>query len=123
MLGAPRADGCSRAETAALDIVGAHFVRDVDPGELVAIDATGVRSIRFAEPTPKLCLFEFVYIARPDTHLYGQGVHGARQRMGEELARQAPCVDADMVMPVPESGVPAAQGYARASGFPTATAS
>src|SRR6266576_4750798 len=106
------------SETAALDIVGAHFVRDVDPGEMVAIDATGVRSIRFAEPTPKLCLFEFVYIARPDTQLYGQSVHGARQRMGEELARQAPCADADMVMPVPESGVPAAQGYARASGIP-----
>ena len=106
------------SETAALDIVGAHFVRDVEPGELVAIDATGVRSIRFAEPTPKLCLFEFVYIARPDTQLYGQSVHGARQRMGEELARQAPCADADMVMPVPESGVPAAQGYARGVGHP-----
>jgi len=106
------------SETAALDIVGAHFVRDVEPGELVAIDATGVRSIRFADATPKLCLFEFVYIARPDTQLYGQSVHGARQRMGEELARQAPCPGADMVMPVPESGVPAAQGYARASGIP-----
>jgi amidophosphoribosyltransferase len=106
------------SETAALDIVGAHFVRDVEPGELVAIDATGVRSIRFAEATPKLCLFEFVYIARPDTQLYSQSVHGARQRMGEELARQAPCPGADMVMPVPESGVPAAQGYARASGIP-----
>jgi amidophosphoribosyltransferase len=105
------------SETAALDIVGAHFVRDVEPGELVAIDASGVRSIRYAEPTPKLCLFEFVYIARPDTQLYGQSVHSARQHMGEELARQAP-VDADMVMPVPESGVPAAQGYARASGIP-----
>jgi amidophosphoribosyltransferase len=105
------------SETAALDIVGAHFVRDVEPGELVAIDASGVRSIRYAEPTPKLCLFEFVYIARPDTQLYGQSVHSARQRMGEELARQAP-VDGDMVMPVPESGVPAAQGYARASGIP-----
>ena len=105
------------SETAALDIVGAHFVRDVEPGELVAIDASGVRSIRYAEPTPKLCLFEFVYIARPDTQLYGHSVHSARQRMGEELARQAP-VDADMVMPVPESGVPAAQGYARASGIP-----
>src|SRR6478672_8586265 len=90
------------SETAALDIVGAHFVRDVEPGELVAIDATGVRSIRFAEATPKLCLFEFVYIARPDTQLYNQSVHGARQRMGEELARQAPCPGADMVMPVPE---------------------
>jgi amidophosphoribosyltransferase len=105
------------SETAALDIVGAHFVRDVEPGELVAIDATGVRSIRFAEPQPKLCLFEFVYISRPDTHLYGQSVHSARQRMGQELAHQAPAV-ADMVMPVPESGVPAAQGYAHASGIP-----
>jgi amidophosphoribosyltransferase len=105
------------SETAALDIVGAHFVRDVEPGELVAIDASGVRSIRFGEPEPSLCLFEFVYVARPDTHLYGQSVHAARQRMGEELARQAPCT-ADMVMPVPESGVPAAQGYARASGIP-----
>jgi amidophosphoribosyltransferase len=105
------------SETAALDIVGAHFVRDVEPGELVAIDASGVRSLRFADPRPTLCLFEFVYIARPDTQLYGQGVHAARQRMGEELARQAPCV-ADMVMPVPESGVPAAQGYARQSGIP-----
>src|SRR5262249_29320091 len=74
-------------------------------------------SIRYAEPQPKLCVFEFVYIARPDTQLYGQSVHAARVRMGEELARQAP-VDADMVMPVPESGVPAAQGYARASGIP-----
>jgi amidophosphoribosyltransferase len=105
------------SETAALDIVGAHFVRDVEPGELVAIDANGVRSIRYAEPKPKLCLFEFVYIARPDTQLYGQSVHSARQRMGEELARQAPAV-ADMVMPVPESGVPAAQGFARESGIP-----
>ncbi|MDQ1532982.1 MAG: amidophosphoribosyltransferase [Actinomycetota bacterium] len=105
------------SETAALDIVGAHFVRDVEPGELVAIDANGVRSIRYAEATPKLCLFEFVYIARPDTQLYGQSVHSARQRMGEELARQSP-VDGDMVMPVPESGVPAAQGYARAAGIP-----
>jgi amidophosphoribosyltransferase len=105
------------SETAALDIVGAHFVRDVEPGELVAIDASGVRSIRYAEATPKLCLFEFVYIARPDTQLYGQSVHSARQRMGEELARQSP-VEGDMVMPVPESGVPAAQGYARSSGIP-----
>jgi amidophosphoribosyltransferase len=84
---------------------------------MVAIDANGVRSLRFAEAEPKLCIFEFVYIARPDTQLYGHGVHAVRQRMGEELARQAPCV-ADMVMPVPESGVPAAQGYARESGIP-----
>ena len=105
------------SESAALDIVGAHFVRDIEPGEMVVIDATGVREQRYAEATPKLCLFEFVYFARPDTRLYNQSIHAARQRMGEELARQAP-VDVDMVMPVPESGIPAAQGYARASGIP-----
>ncbi len=106
------------SETAALDIVGAHYVRDVQPGEMVVIDAAGLRrEYRFAEPEPKLCLFEFIYFARPDTNLYGQSVHAARQRMGEELARQAP-VDADMVMPIPESGIPAGQGYARASGIP-----
>jgi amidophosphoribosyltransferase len=105
------------SETAALDIVGAHFVREIEPGEMVTIDATGLREHRFAEADPKLCLFEFVYFARPDTTLYGHSVHAARQRMGEELARQAP-VDADMVMPIPESGIPAAQGYARASGIP-----
>jgi amidophosphoribosyltransferase len=105
------------SETCGLDIVGAHYVRDVEPGEMVAIDASGVRSIRYAEAEPKLCLFEFVYISRPDTQLYGQSVHAARQRMGEELARQSPAA-ADMVMPVPESGVPAAQGFARASGLP-----
>ncbi len=105
------------SETAALDIIGAHVVREVEPGEMVTIDATGLREHRFAEPTPKLCLFEFVYFARPDSYLYGRSVHAARQRMGEELARQAP-VAADMVMPIPESGIPAAQGYARASGVP-----
>jgi amidophosphoribosyltransferase len=105
------------SETAALDIVGAHFVREVEPGEMIVIDATGVREHRFAEPDPKLCLFEFVYFARPDTYLFGRSVHAARQRMGEELARQAP-VEADMVMPVPESGIPAAQGFARAAGIP-----
>jgi amidophosphoribosyltransferase len=105
------------SETCALDIVDAHFVREVEPGEVLIIDASGVHSYRFAEPDPKLCLFEFVYFARPDTMLYGRNAHAARQRMGEELARQAP-VAADMVMPVPESGIPAAQGYARASGIP-----
>jgi amidophosphoribosyltransferase len=105
------------SETCALDIVGAHFVREVEPGEVLVIDAGGIHSRRFAEPDPKLCLFEFVYFARPDTMLYGHNVHAARQRMGEELARQAP-VAADMVMPVPESGIPAAQGYARAAGIP-----
>jgi amidophosphoribosyltransferase len=105
------------SETAALDILGAHVVREVEPGEMIVIDASGLREYRFAEPSPHLCLFEFVYFARPDTYLYGRSVHAARRHMGEELARQAP-VEADMVMPVPESGIPAAQGYAHASGIP-----
>jgi amidophosphoribosyltransferase len=105
------------SETSALDIMGAHFVRDIEPGEMVMIDEEGVRSVRFAEARPKLCVFEFVYFARPDSHLYNQSVHAVRQRMGEELARQAPA-KADMVMPVPESGVPAAQGFARELGIP-----
>jgi amidophosphoribosyltransferase len=108
------------SESPALDTIGAHFVREVDPGEMVVIDATGCRSHRpFDEDRidPRLCVFEFVYFARPDAKLYGQSVHLARQRMGEQLAEQAP-VDADLVVPVPESGVPAAQGYARASGIP-----
>ena len=108
------------SETAALDVVNAHFVREIDPGEMVVIDAAGVRSLR-PFPTdrvdPRLCIFEFVYFARPDSQLYGREVHGARRRMGELLAEQAP-VEADMVMGVPESGVPAAEGYARRSGIP-----
>jgi amidophosphoribosyltransferase len=107
------------SETPALDIVGAHFVRELEPGEMVVVDASGIRSLHPFPPSaidPKLCLFEFVYFARPDSQLYGQTVHTARQRMGELLAEQAP-VDADMVMPVPESGIPAAEGYARRSGI------
>ena len=105
------------SETCALDIVGAHFVRDVEPGELVAIDATGVRSIRFAEPNPKLCLFEFVYIARPDTQLYGQSVHGAASAWARSwrARRRATRRHGDAGSRV---GGPAAQGYARASGIP-----
>ncbi|MCB0964895.1 MAG: amidophosphoribosyltransferase, partial [Acidimicrobiales bacterium] len=108
------------SESPALDVVGADFVREVDPGEMVVIDAHGVRSVRPFPPErldPKLCVFEFVYFARPDTRLYGQSVHHARVRQGELLAEQAP-VEADMVMGVPESGIPAAEGYARASGIP-----
>ncbi|MFN8015782.1 MAG: amidophosphoribosyltransferase [Acidimicrobiia bacterium] len=104
------------SETSALDIMGAHFVRDIEPGEIVVIDANGVRSSRYANANPKMCVFEFVYFARPDSQLYNQSVHAVRQRMGEELAKQAPA-NADMVMPVPESGVPAAQGFARQSGI------
>src|SRR5215218_2130091 len=114
------------SETPALDVVGAHVVRELEPGELVVVDASGHRSVHPFPPEriePKLCLFEFVYLARPDSRLYGRNVHFARQRMGELLAEQAPLPpDPEnrpaMVMPVPESGVPAAQGFARASGIP-----
>jgi amidophosphoribosyltransferase len=108
------------SESPALDVVGAHFVRELEPGEMVVVDADGPRSFRpftDEEIDPKLCLFEFVYFARPDARLYGQIVHHARVRMGELLAEQAP-VDADLVMGVPESGIPAAEGYARRSGVP-----
>ncbi|MFS8583444.1 MAG: amidophosphoribosyltransferase [Acidimicrobiia bacterium] len=108
------------SESPALDIVGAEFVRELEPGEMVVVDDDGLRSEHpFGPdgPEPRLCLFEFVYFARPDTRLYGQSVHQARIRMGEHLAAQAPA-DADMVMGVPESGVPAAEGFARASGIP-----
>lgn len=107
------------SETAALDIVGATFVREIPPGEMVVIDETGVRSLCFAEATPRLCVFEFVYFARPDSQLHGNDVHGSRQEMGRILAREQP-VDADVVVPVPESGIPAAQGFSAASGIPYA---
>ena len=108
------------SETPALDVVGAHFVRELDPGEMVVIEDSGVRSLRpFDDQVvdPKLCLFEFVYFARPDSQLYGRSVHAARVAMGEQLAEHAP-VEVDLVMGVPESGIPAAEGYARRSGIP-----
>ncbi|WP_232323902.1 amidophosphoribosyltransferase [Catenuloplanes japonicus] len=105
------------SETPALDVVGARVVREIDPGELVVIDDEGVRTLQFAVPRPRaLCSFEFVYIARPDGRIAGVGVHAARRRMGMALARQAP-VDADLVMPIPDSSIPGAQGYAAASGI------
>ena len=106
------------SETAALDIIGARFVREIQPGEMVAIDDSGVRTYRpFDAITPSLCLFEFVYFARPDSTLYGQNIHAARRRMGEKLA-EGETVKADVVVPVPESGIPAAQGFASATGIP-----
>jgi amidophosphoribosyltransferase len=105
------------SETAALDIVGATFVREIEPGELVAIDADGVRSRRFAPARPKGCLFEYVYLARPDTTISGRSVQATRVEVGRRLAEQHP-VEADMVIPTPESGTPAAIGYAEASGIP-----
>ena len=116
------------SESPALDIVGAKFDREVEPGEVVIIGRDGPRSLwpfPAERINPTLCLFEFVYFARPDSQLYGQSVHHARVRQGELLAEQAPLPEATpypdaegMVMGVPESGVPAAEGYARASGIP-----
>jgi amidophosphoribosyltransferase len=106
------------SETPALDIVGASFVREIEPGELVAIDADGLRTQRFTEPQQRAgCVFEYVYLARPDTSISGRSVHAARVEMGRKLAKEHP-VEADLVIPVPESGTPAAVGYAQASGIP-----
>ncbi|MFZ2427159.1 MAG: amidophosphoribosyltransferase [Propioniciclava sp.] len=105
------------SETAALDIVGATFIREVEPGELIAVDSGGLRSIRFAEANPKGCLFEYVYLARPDTIIADRRVHSVRVEIGRTLALESP-VDADLVIPTPESGIPSAIGYAEASGIP-----
>ena len=105
------------SETAALDIVGASLIREIEPGELLAIDANGLRSRRFAPKDPKGCVFEYVYLARPDTTINGRVVHEARVEMGRTLAREH-AVEADLVIPTPESGTPAAIGYAQESGIP-----
>ncbi len=106
------------SETAALDMVGAQFVREVAPGEMVVIDANGLKSYSpFEDIKPGLCLFEFVYFARPDSQMYGKSIHSARYEMGRALSEEYPS-KADIVVPVPESGIPAAQGYAAASGIP-----
>lgn len=105
------------SETAALDIVGASFIREIEPGEMLTIDERGVRSRRFAVAEPKGCLFEYVYLARPDTTIAGRGVQSTRVEVGRVLAREHP-VEADLVIPTPESGTPAAIGYAEESGIP-----
>ncbi|KNX38286.1 amidophosphoribosyltransferase [Luteipulveratus halotolerans] len=105
------------SETAALQTIGASVIREVEPGEMIAIDENGLRSHHFAEPQPKGCVFEYVYLARPDAVIRGRVVHEARVEMGRQLAREHP-VDADLVIGVPESGVPAATGYAQESGIP-----
>ena len=107
------------SETCALDLVGAAFEREVAPGELVLVDEDGLRSMQAVEPAEHgaLCIFEFFYLARPDTRLEGVEVHGARVRMGERLAAEAP-VDADLVLPIPDSGTPAAIGFSRATRHP-----
>jgi amidophosphoribosyltransferase len=111
-------DWAVASETCALDLVGAVYVRDVQAGELVVVDADGLRAIQaLPEGRHALCIFEHVYFARPDSTLGGTEVHGARVRMGQRLAEEAP-VDADVVMPIPDSGTPAAIGFAKASGLP-----
>ncbi len=105
------------SESAALDIVGASFVREVEPGELIAIDENGLRSTRFAEMKRAGCVFEYVYLARPDTSINGKNVYDARVEMGRTLAREYP-VEADLVIPTPESGTPAAIGFSQESGIP-----
>ena len=105
------------SETCALDILGAEFVRDVEPGEIVVIDRHGVQSLRPFAPEPnRFCIFEYVYFARPDSVVEGKGVYEVRKRIGAELARESG-VPADVVVPVPDSGVPAAIGYAQESGL------
>jgi amidophosphoribosyltransferase len=106
------------SETCALDIIGARFVRDIDPGEMIVASETGLQSLRpFAAAKPRFCIFEYVYFARPDSTVEGRGVYDMRKRIGAELARVAPA-DADIVVPVPDSGTPAAIGFAEASGLP-----
>jgi len=106
------------SETCAFDLVGATFVRDVEPGEMVVIDEHGLQSLHpFNHVAGKFCVFEYVYFARPDSTLEGVNVYQARFRIGFELAKES-SVDADLVIPVPDSGVPPAMGYAEASGIP-----
>jgi amidophosphoribosyltransferase len=119
VLGRIHDDWLVASETCALDLVGAEYVRDVERGEAVFVDGDGLRAVQAVEPPAgaALCIFEFFYLARPDTRLAGIEVHGARVRMGERLAREAP-VEADLVLPIPDSGTPAAIGFSRESGIP-----
>lgn len=106
------------SETCALDIIGADYVRDIAPGEMVVVDAQGMRSLfPFAPTPPRFCIFEYVYFARPDSVMEHKSVYAVRKRIGAELARENG-VEADLVVPVPDSGVPGAIGYAEASGIP-----
>jgi len=119
VLGRIHDDWVVASESCALDLVGAELVREVEPGEAVFADESGLRSVRALEPADggALCVFEFFYLARPDTQLCGVEVHGARVRMGARLAEEAP-VDADLVLPIPDSGTPAAIGFSRALQIP-----
>jgi amidophosphoribosyltransferase len=119
VLGRLGTDTVVASESCALDLVGAKADREIRPGELVLISDEGVETIQAVEPPARgsLCIFEFFYLARPDTRLAGVEIHGARVRMGERLAAESP-VEADLVLPIPDSGTPAAIGFARATGIP-----
>jgi amidophosphoribosyltransferase len=109
---------CVASETCALDIVGATHIRDVEPGELIRIDDRGLHPVRFAEsPGHALCIFEYIYLARADSRIMGHTAHEVRRELGRRLAAEAPA-DADLVIPVPDTGHSAAQGYAEVSGIP-----
>lgn len=107
------------SETVALDVIGAEFVRSIEPGEMVQVDHKGVVSSHrpFGNPAPRPCIFEHVYFSRPDSVMDGRSVYSVRKQIGVELAKESPA-DADLVIPVPDSGVPAAIGYAQESGIP-----
>ncbi len=119
VLGRLDADPVLASETCALDLLGAELEREIEPGEMVVVDEAGVHAQRVIEDVPagSLCIFEFIYFARPDSTMRGVELHGARVRMGERLATEAPA-EADVVMPIPDSGTPAAIGFARESGIP-----
>jgi amidophosphoribosyltransferase len=109
---------CLSSETAGLDIVGAEYVRDVEAGEIVILEAgRSPRSVRYADANPALCVFELIYFARPDSYMEGRNLYEVRRRMGMQLAEEHPSTT-DLVMPVPDTGAPAAAGYAEASGIP-----
>jgi amidophosphoribosyltransferase len=105
------------SETCAFDLIGAKYDRDVEPGQMVILDARGPTFLRFAPPQPKQCIFEHVYFSRPDSLVFGRSVQASREMLGRQLAREHPA-DADIVVPVPDSGVAAAIGYAEESGIP-----
>ncbi|MEM7190061.1 MAG: amidophosphoribosyltransferase, partial [Pseudomonadota bacterium] len=120
MLGKYKGAWILASETCALDIIGARLVREIEPGEMVIITTKGVESFRpFDEAEPRFCVFEYVYFSRPDSVIGGLSVYEARRQIGVELAREAP-VEADIVCPVPDSGTPAAIGFAQESGIPYA---
>ncbi len=110
------------SEPCAFDLIGAEYARDLEPGEMVVIDASGIRSLRPLPKAPsRMCVFEYVYFARPDSQLHGKSVYEVRKAFGRALAREHP-VEADVVVPVPDSGVPAAIGYAAERGVAFETA-